>query len=144
MEQGIVTGVIVAAATGGALVGFGLQSGTPVALFNATAAMLAGASAQGVIGFHLFVTTLGMALHWGVATLWGVFYAALVPRTGNRVAMAGAVAVADFLVASAVARVAGVGLGLVLPLGQRIVFAAVLAASLLVGMGLARSSIAHE
>jgi hypothetical protein len=136
----VLIGIIVAAATGGALVGFGLLSGTPYALFNAIAAVFLGVRAQGLVGFQALVTPLGMLAHWGLATLWSVAYAHAAQRMrGARVPLAIGMALADFVLVTWVARLAGAGLGIVLPLGQRLVFGLVLAAALLVGMRLARA-----
>ena len=75
MLAGIVTGVIVASATAGVLVGFGTRRGMPARPFNVAGSAALGERAEGIWGFHPVVTPSGLLVHlaWGLAL--GVLFA---------------------------------------------------------------------
>ena len=75
LAQGILTGTLVAAATAGALLGFGIQQGMPARPFNAVASLLLGDRAEGIWGFHLVVTVVGMITHAVLSFGWGLLFA---------------------------------------------------------------------
>ncbi len=134
---GLGAGMLAAAATVGALVGAGIRVGTPARPLNAIAAVLLGQNAQGTWGFTA-VTAAGLALHLAATLLLALLFAWLVTRTGGRAWLWGAIFGAAWLVGAwLVARVLGVGPGTLLPLGDRILLAALLALALPLGMRLA-------
>ncbi len=138
--HGITTGVVAAAATTGALVGFGLRFGTPARPFNALAAMVLGVRAQGVWRFALVPTMVGLVVHIAIMTLWGVLFVVLVDTSGDHAMWWGILLSAvAFALSWLAAIVLGVGLATLLPVGDRIVLFIVLAAALPLGMRFALS-----
>jgi hypothetical protein len=138
MVSGITAGLVAASATAGALLGFGFRLGAPAQPFNAIGAILLGAAAQQVRGFAPGPTIVGVVLH--IATLFGagIVYASLLDRaSGHPVAWAGAMGAGGLAVILVVARLFGVGLGVLLPLGSLVVLCVVLALALVIGMRLA-------
>lgn len=135
IDVGVTAGVIAGAATAGALIGFGVRFGTPLRPFNTVAAAVLGQLAFGAAEPPVFVTIVGIVLHFAIALAWGVAYVYAVGRShGYRWQWAVAAGVAAFLLTSLFARALGVGLGTLLPLGDRIVLSLVLALALPVGM----------
>lgn len=139
MAQGIATGLLAAAATGGALVGFGLRFGTPARPFNALAAYLLGPAMLAVWQFSI-VTVVGLLVHVVANGVWGVVFVQLVEHSGGgALGWAVLVAAGAFGLSSLTGAQLGVGLAPLLSLGDRLVLALVLAASLLLGMRFALS-----
>lgn len=137
--HGIATGLVAAAATGGALVGLGLRFGTPARPFNALAAYLLGPAVQALWQFSI-VTVVGLLVHVVVSCLCGLAFVALVERSGGgELGWAILVSVVTFGVSWLVAAWLGIGLATLLAIGDRLVLAVVLAASLPLGMRLAFS-----
>jgi hypothetical protein len=138
IDVGVTAGVIAGAATAGALIGFGVRFGTPLRPFNTVAAAVLGQFAFGAASPPAFVTLVGIVLHFAIALAWGVAYVYAVGRSrGYRWQWGLAAGVAMFFLTSLFARALGIGLGTLLPLGDRIVLALVLALALPVGMGFA-------
>ena len=77
LTQGILTGALAAAATAGAVLGFGLQQGTPARPFNTIASLVLGDRADRIWGFHPVVTVVGVIVHAALALGWGVLFARL-------------------------------------------------------------------
>jgi hypothetical protein len=80
LRIGLHTGLIAAAATGGALVGFGIARGAPLLPINAVAHLLLGSRAFLFDGFDPLVTSLGVILHIVSVILWAVIFALLTTR----------------------------------------------------------------
>ena len=139
---GPVTGIIAAAATGGALLGFGVRAGTPSRPFNGIATLVLGDQARGVWGYVGTVTVTGILLHVAIMTGWGMLFVALsARRRGWQVpALAAAVSSVAWLVSKAVVlRQMGAGMSSVLGSGQLVLLHVVLAVALVLGMRFARS-----
>ena len=77
LAQGILAGALAAAATSGALLGFGIQQGTPARPFNVVAGLLLGDDTGGIWGFDLEVTIAGVFVIVALAIGWGVLFARL-------------------------------------------------------------------
>jgi hypothetical protein len=75
LAQGILTGTLAAAATAGALLGFGIQHGTPARPFNAIASLLLSDRAHGIWGFHPVVTLVGLLAQVALSLGWGLLFA---------------------------------------------------------------------
>ena len=141
MEAGITAGLIAAAATGGALMGFGLRFGTPLRPFNTIAASVLGPVAFTAGNAPSIVTAIGVAVHVVACLAWALAYAWVVDRTAGHEWLWGvATALMAFVVTSIVARALDVGLGTLLSVPQRVVIAVALAIALPVGMRLANSA----
>lgn len=144
MAHGIATGLVAAAATGGALVGIGLRFGTPARLFNALAAYLLGPGVQALWRFSI-VTVAGVLVHLVVSIVCGLAFVALVDRSGGgEIGWAILVAVVAFLLSWLVAALFGLGLATLLAFGDRLVLAVVLAVALPLGMRLAFSIVRRD
>lgn len=142
--HGIATGLIAAAATGGALVGFGLRFGTPARPFNALAGYILGPATLAIWQFS-FVTIVGIAVHVIADTLVGVAFVALVARVGRtEIGWALLLAATAFGISWASAGALGVGLGTLLSIRDRIVLGVVLAAALPLGMRFALSVLRRD
>lgn len=134
---GLGAGVLAAAATAGALVGVGIRVGTPARPLNSIAAVVLGQNAQGTWGFTT-VTAAGLALHFAATVALALLFAWTVTRTGGRAWAWGAIFGAAWLAGAwLLARVLGLGPGALLPLGDRILLAVLLALALPLGMRLA-------
>jgi hypothetical protein len=72
--HGIWIGLVAAAATAGALVGFGLARGMPVQPLNAVAHALVGSRAFYVPDAHVVVTSVGVLVHVVALVLWGIAF----------------------------------------------------------------------
>lgn len=141
IEAGWSTGLIAAAATSGALVGFGLRFGTPWRAFNTIAAATL-ARGSGSLGAPVAFTVVGVALHVLASIVWGLLYAFAVERSGGHRWLWGVVvAFGMFWATWAIAALSGAGLGSLLPLFDRIAIALVLALALPLGMRLALPAI---
>ena len=131
-------GSIAAAATTGALIGIGRRAGNAGFPFAAMAAVLfqrtPSSAAIGLVFLGLVVHVV-LSFVWAAAFLW----LAAGPVRRDAVA-AGTVALAQFAVGWVVASITGAGIASVIPLGDRIMLAAVMAAALVTGMRLARAN----
>lgn len=100
--HGIRVGLVAAAATAGALVGFGLARGMPVQPLNAVAHALVGSRAFYVQDAHLLVTSAGVLVHVVMVVVWGIAFAWAFGRWrgarlwGATAAFAALVALVDF------------------------------------------------
>jgi hypothetical protein len=84
LHIGLHAGLIAAAATGGALIGFGIARDAPVLPINAVAHLLLGSRALLFDGFDPLVTLLGATLHILSVILWAVIFALLTARLSTR------------------------------------------------------------
>ncbi len=142
LTHGILTGALAAAATAGALLGFGVRQGTPARPFNALAGLLLGDQAGAIWGFHPVVTVAGVVVHATVTLGWGVLFARLARgMRGLRLAATAAVTTIAALVVDIVVagRLLGVNVSDVLAPAQVIALHVVLGVALGVGMRLATS-----
>jgi hypothetical protein len=80
MRQGARAGVIAAAATLGALVGFGQARGAPLKPLNTIAHMVFGTRAYYMTGFDWGVTPVALALHVAALVALAVIFALLAGR----------------------------------------------------------------
>ncbi len=80
IRHGLRAGLISAAATAGALIGFGLARGEPFAPLNAIAHIALGSRAMLFDRFDLVVTPIAIALHVLSLIVWGVLFALLTSR----------------------------------------------------------------
>ena len=140
--RGVWIGLVAAAATAGALVGFGWVRGFPLQPLNTVAHVLVGSRAFYVREAHPLVTPVGIVVHALSLVIWGVLFSS---GTGQRrgvwlwvgaVVFAIAVGVIDFLVLPA--RLSP-GFETVLTRGEVIVVYALMAAA----MGMAAGSLRH-
>ena len=142
LTHGILTGALAAAATAGALLGFGLRQGTPARPFNAIAGVVLGDRAGGIWGFHSVVTVTGLLVQVAVAIGWGLLFARLARgMRGVRLAAASLVAAIATLAVDAflAGRVLGVDVSDALAPAQVVALHFVLGVALGVGMRLATS-----
>jgi hypothetical protein len=140
--HGILTGALAAAATAGALLGFGIQQGTPARPFNAVASLLLGDRAGAIWGFHPVVTVVGVIVHVALTLGWGLLFARLAGgMRGLRLAGAALVAAAAALAVDVLigTRLIGANVSDVLAPAQVIALHVVLGVALGVGMRLATS-----
>ena len=137
---GIAAALLAAAATAGALVGFGMRDRAPARFFSA--------AGQQLRGIPPFVTPdrgfgaaawLGIAQHLVVVGLWAVLFTSLAARLRGLAlaAAAAAFATAVFLLDGALPDTLRLAAG-ALNAPQRLVVAIIFAAALVVGMRLAR------
>jgi hypothetical protein len=142
LTQGILTGALAAAATAGALLGFGIQQGTPARPFNAIAALVLGDRADRIWGFHPVVTVVGVIVHVALTFGWGLLFARLaggmrgLRLAGAALGIAAAALAVDVLIAT---RILGSHVSDVLAPAQVIALHVVLGIALGVGMRLATS-----
>lgn len=142
VTQGLLTGTLAAAATAGALLGFGIQQGMPARPFNAIASLILGDRAAGIWGFHPVVTVVGVLLHAAVSLGWGVLFARLVGgMRGWRLIIAAAAVAAAALAVNVlvVTRILGANVSDVLAPPRVISLHVVLGIALAMGMRLATS-----
>jgi hypothetical protein len=142
LTKGIVTGALAAAATAGALLGFGIQAGTPARPFNAVASLILGDRAAGTWGFHPVVTVVGVLAHVALSFGWALLFARLAGgMRGLRLAAAALIVTAAALVVDVVlaTRIVGANVSDVLAPAQVIALHVVLGVALGVGMRLATS-----
>jgi hypothetical protein len=101
---GVWIGLVAAAATAGALVGFGWARGAPLQPLNAVAHVLVGSRAFYVRGVHPLVTPAGMLVHIVSLVAWGMLFSLASGRARGAAAwvmafvFATLVAVIDFVV----------------------------------------------
>ena len=141
--RGVWIGLIAAAATAGALVGFGWVRGLPVQPLNTVAHVLVGSRAFYVREAHPLITPLGLLVHALSLIIWGALFSL---GTGRRrgiwlwvgaVVFAVAVAAFDFLV---LPERLSPGFETVLTRGEIIVIYALMAAAMGVAAGGFRST----
>jgi hypothetical protein len=77
---GVWIGLVAAAATAGALVGFGWVRGTPVQPLNTLAHIVVGSRAFHVRSVDPVVTTMGMAVHVLSIVVWGLLFSLALAR----------------------------------------------------------------
>jgi len=138
----MLAGAVATAATGGALLGFGLRQGTPARPFNALAALVLGDRATGIWGFHSVVTVTGLLVHVAVTLGWGLLFARLARgMRGTRLAASALLAALVALVVDGfvAGRVLGVDVSGALAPAQVVAVHLVLGVALAVGMRLATS-----
>jgi hypothetical protein len=143
LTRGLVAGALAAAATAGALLGFGIRQGTPARPFNAIASLILGDRAVAIWGFHLGVTVVGVLAHVAVTLAWAVLFARLA-RGKRPLNVAGAALLVTILALLVnvflVGRVAGERIADVLAPGHVVALHMVFGVALVVGM---RFAIAH-
>lgn len=104
MLHGMWIGLVAAAATAGALIGFGTARDAPVQPLNAIAHVIVGSRAFYVQSAHLLVTTVAVLVHLVAMALCGVAFAwAFAGWRGARlwvatIGFAGLVALIDFVI----------------------------------------------
>ncbi len=141
MREGVWAGVIAAAGTAGALIGFGAARGSPARPLNAIAHILVGSRGQATPGFDPLLTTLGLLLHVASLVVWAILFAYLAARlTGWRLAGAALLyATAVFVIdLFALPRRLSPGFQLTLSWGEVVIVYAVMALLLWFGVTLAR------
>jgi hypothetical protein len=140
--QGILAGAFASAAIAGALLGFGIQQGTPARPFNAVAILLLGDRAGGTWGFDPVVTLVGVFIQVALTVAWGLLFARLAGKlhgvrlAGAAFAVSGVALAVHVFVAT---RLVWADVPGVLAPGQVIAVHVVLGAALAVGMRLATS-----
>jgi hypothetical protein len=141
--RGVWIGLVAAAATAGALVGFGWVRGAPLQPLNTIAHVLLGSRAFYVREAHPLVTPLGLGVHVLSLILWGVLFSVAAGRRRGAwlwvgaVLFAVAVAAIDFLLLPA--RLSP-GFETVITRGEIIVIYALMAATMALVVGGFRSS----
>ncbi len=141
--RGVWIGLVAAAATAGALVGFGWVRGSPVQPLNTIAHVLVGSRAFYVREAHPLVTPVGILVHALSLILWGMLFSLAVGRRRGAwlwvgaVLFAVAVAAIDFLVLPA--RLSP-GFEAVVTRGEIIVIYALMAAAMGITAGSLRES----
>jgi hypothetical protein len=138
---GVYAGVIAAAATAGALIGFGRARGAAWRPLNAVGHLLLGYRARLMDRFDPLVTPVGIALHVLSVVLWGVLFALIAARLrGWRLAAAAAAlgAVAFVIDIHLLPDRLGPGFPAILSRPELIAVYAVLAAALALGIQFGR------
>ena len=132
VSTGVIVGGVAAAATTGALVAMGHRMGSAAMPFAAISATLFRRTpTSGAVG----LVFTGIVLHVTATFVWAVVFAWLIERLRwSSIAAATFIGVVHFALSWLVAWGTGEGLASILPLGDRIVFALILTASLVVGM----------
>jgi hypothetical protein len=132
VSTGVIVGGVAAAATTGALIAMGHRMGSAAIPFAAISATLFRRTpASGAVG----LVFTGIVLHVTATFVWSVVFVWLVERLRwSSIVAAAFIGVAHFVLSWLVAWGTGEGLASILPLGDRIVFALILTASLVVGM----------
>ena len=141
MRAGIAAGLIASSAVLGLLIGIGRRAGTALRPLNATAYALLGTRADGVWGFDVIVTLVGVLVVLAMGALAGMLVARLSPSFRSvrvLVAAAGVALVGYLLHVHLAARVDG-GLSALLSVGELRALYAVGATALVLGMRLAFS-----
>lgn len=85
IRTGFHAGLLAAAATGGALLAFGMGLSRPWLPFNLAAHVVLGGRASLVTGVHPLVTPVGVLVHVAAIMIWGILFAGLVGWRGWRV-----------------------------------------------------------
>jgi hypothetical protein len=129
-------GSIAAAATTGALIGIGRRAGNAGFPFAATAAVLFHRTpSSAAIG----LVFLGLVLHVVLSFAWAAAFLWLTDGPDRRdLVAAGTVALSQFAIGWVVASMTVTGIASVIPLGDRLVLAVVMAGALVTGMRFAR------
>lgn len=142
ITQVVVAGALAAAATAGALLGFGIQQGTPARPFNAVASLVIGDQATGLWGFHPMITSVGVLVQVTAAFGWALLFARFAggmrgPRLGGAAVLVAGVALAvhTFLFG----QLGGPGVGEALVPAQVVALHLVLGITLVVGIRFAPS-----
>jgi hypothetical protein len=132
VSTGVIVGGVAAAATTGALIAMGHRLGSSAIPFAAISATLSHrTAASGAVG----LVFTGVVLHITMIFVWAVVFAWLVERLRWSSIVAGVfIGAAHFALSWLVAWGTGEGVASILPLGDRIVFASILTASLVAGM----------
>lgn len=139
--RGVWIGLVAAAATAGALVGFGWVRGAPLQPLNTIAHVLLGSRAFYVRGLDPLVSLAGILVHMVSLVVWGVVFSLVVRASRGVWLWVGAlaftvlVAVFDFLILPA--RLSP-GFETVLTRGEVIMVYAVMAAAIAVTAGMIR------
>lgn len=144
---GLLTGIIAAAATGGALLGFGFRAGTPARPFNGLATFVLGDQARGVWGYVSTVTITGVLLHVVLTIGWSMLFVRLAARQRGWHVPALAIAVATLAwvaTRTLVLRQMGAGMSSVLGSAQLATLHVILCVALVLGMRFARGGISHD
>jgi hypothetical protein len=127
----VVVGGVAAAATTGALVAVGHRLGSTGLPFASIAAVL---FHQAAVTSAARMVATGLVLHGAAIFVWSLICVQLAGAFTRRDVAAGVVAVSQFTLSWIIAWSSGSGLASVLALGDRIVYALVLAGALVVGM----------
>lgn len=137
--------ILAAAATSGAVLGFGIRAGMPSRAFNAIAALILGDAARGVWGWDSVVTPVGIALLVGMMLGWGLLFSFIAGRArGWRlIAIAAGTALAAWMVSTTAFAQLGEASRVMGP-GQLAGLHFVLAVALAVGMRLALGGTTHD
>jgi hypothetical protein len=132
VSTGVIVGGVAAAATTGALIAMGHRMGSAALPFAAISGTLfRRPAASGAVG----LVFAGIVLHVTAMFVWSVLFVWLVERLRwSRIFAGMFIGAAHFALSWLVAWGTGEGLASILPLGDRIVFALILIASLVVGM----------
>ena len=110
----------------------GRRLGSSGLAFSAIASVVTGAQ---FVRVSLVSVVVGAMLHVFVSIAWGIAFAVLTERwRGRSILAALAVAVVAFVISSLLARVAGRGLAVILPIGDRLILYVVFAVALILGM----------
>ena len=136
----VVVGGVAAAATTGALVAVGHRLGSTGLPFASIAGVL---FHQAAMASAARMVTAGVVLHGVAIFVWSLICVQLARAFTRRDIAAGVVAASQFTLSWIIAWSSGSGLASVLALGDRIVYALVLAGALVVGMRFAFPSL-HE
>lgn len=141
----LAVGLITAAGTAGALLGFGARAGMPARPFNTIARAVLGPGSADVWGFDPWTSLTGIALHVTGMLLYGVAFTAIGARRGWKLAGA-AVAVSLFALAVELALLPKLtwGLSALLAPGDLVVLHLVMAACLALGMRLALGAVKSD
>jgi hypothetical protein len=135
LRLALAVGLITAAGTAGALLGFGARAGTPARPFNTIARAVFGPGSADVWGFDPRVSLTGVALHVTAMLLYGVAFTATGARRGWKlVAAALAVSLAALAIELALLPRLTWGLSALLVPGELLVLHLVMAACLALGM----------
>ena len=127
----VVVGGVAVAATTGALVAVGHRLGSMGLPFASITAVL---SHQAIVASATGLVLTGLLLHAAATFVWSLICVQLARVFARREVAAGLVAVSQFTLSWIIAWSTGSGLASVLALGDRIVYAVVLAGALAVGM----------
>jgi hypothetical protein len=143
IREGAWAGLIAAAGTAGALIGFGAGRGAPARPLNAIAHLLVGSRAQATPAFDPLLTSIGVLLHAGSLFVWGLLFAHIAARvSGWRLAVAALVFSATIFVVDlfVLPRRLSPGFQLTLSWGEVIATYLVMATLLWLGLSFARGS----
>lgn len=127
----VAVGGVAAGATTGALIAIGHRLGSVGLPFAAIGAIVQ--PRESTLGATASVS-IGLLVHVAVVFAWSAIFVWFVARFAHAIRGALLVAIAEFLVSGFIASATSSGLASVLPLGDRLVYAVVLAAALVLGM----------